>query len=378
MNLFQNILDILTGEKIITEQNKYRFICYGLSAVHLILILRFFLLKYTALYIYNIFVAVFYAVFGPHLAKKQKFSLLYYCCYIEITFCACASTLALGWEWGFMTYIIALIPVAFYLSYSSSQFDRSIHKPAIFSVISILIFIIVKVISACTKPYYVQNLKYDRNLTFTYSFNAVVSIGMLVLFSILFTVEIRQNELRLEKHNSILERLSSKDPLTGLLNRRSMDLYLKEAIKKSEDDDIGFSVIIADIDDFKKINDTYGHNIGDEVLENVATTICDAVMSKYHVCRWGGEEILILIPENRTITKAIAEKIRQAVEEIRVEAEGQTIQITMTFGVAQYASGILLKDLISTADNRLYYGKRHGKNCVYDEIPDQNPNALNT
>ena len=88
------------------------------------------------------------------------------------------------------------------------------------------------------------------------------------------------------------------------------------------------------------------------------------------ICRWGGEEILIYVPENEIITKGIAEKIRQSIEKIRVTTDTDTVSVTMTFGMAEYSPGLPLNKLVSIADNRLYYGKGHGKNQVISEIPD--------
>ena len=208
-------------------------------------------------------------------------------------------------------------------------------------------------------------------MTLMYSVNAIISFFALLLFSILFTIEIRQNEIRLEEQYSLLESVSSKDPLTGLFNRRSMDKYLITALEQSKGDGLVFSVILGDIDDFKRVNDTYGHNIGDQVLMQVAKTISENASEGCRVCRWGGEEILIFIPENETVTYEVAEKIRQSIEQIRVPFSTDYVSVTMTFGIAEYSPGLPFNKLVSIADNRLYYGKRHGKNQVVSTMPDE-------
>lgn len=368
--LFQNIQSILTGEKTVSELDKYRFISVVLAVIHIALCICFYFFEYSILFIYNIFAVILYLVMGFKFTAQRKYALMYYCCYAEITFFASFATLLAGWDWGFMIYLIALTPVSFYLAYSSPQFGHGIKKPFFFVLLSMAVFVLTRVLSANITPLYTKRI-YDPHVTLMYSINAIISFLGLLLFSILFTIEIRQNEIRLEEQYTLLESVSSKDPLTGLFNRRSMDKYLTTALEQSKGVGLVFSVILGDIDDFKRVNDTYGHNIGDQVLVQVAKKISENASEGCRICRWGGEEILIFIPENETVTNEVAEKIRQSIEQIRVPYGTDFVSVTMTFGIAEYSPGLPLNKLVSTADNRLYYGKRHGKNQVVNAIPDE-------
>ncbi len=370
--LSQTIQSILTGEKQISERGKYRFICMALAFVHILLTIRFYFLEYTILFLYNILAIALYLVLGLYFSEKKKYAWLYYGCYIEITFFGAFATLLAGWNWGFMIYLIALTPVSFYLAYSSPLFGHNIKKPFFFVLITMLVFVVTRVLSDHFKPIYTK-LDFDTNLTLSYSVNAIIAFLGLLLFSVLFTIEIRQNEIRLEEQYRLLETVSSKDPLTGLINRRIMDQSLLKAVDQSKESGLVFSVILGDIDDFKRVNDTYGHNIGDQVLVQVADTITQNCTEGCRICRWGGEEILIYVPENEIITKGIAEKIRQSIEKIRVATDTDTVSVTMTFGMAEYSPGLPLNKLVSIADNRLYYGKEHGKNQVISEMPEEVP-----
>lgn len=365
----KNIQAVLTGEKTISEYNKYRFICLALAVIHIGLSVRFYFFKYTILFIYNLFAIALYFTLATVYAKQDKYIFIYHCTYAEITFFASYATLLAGWDWGFMIYLFALTPVSFYLAYSSPQFEKSIKKPVMFVLISMFVYIGIKILCVYIEPIYTQR-PYDQSLTGMYVFNSILTFFSLLLFSILFTIEIRQNELRLEEQYALLENISSKDPLTGLINRRSMDKYLTKAVDSSRQKGHIFSVILGDIDDFKKVNDTYGHNIGDAVLVNVAKTIKETVSPGCEICRWGGEEILIYVPENKKTTKELGEKIRQAISKISVPTENKNelIHITMTFGLAEYSPGIALNKMVSIADSRLYYGKHHGKNQVVDKV----------
>lgn len=370
--LSQTIQSILTGEKQISERGKYRFICMALAFIHILLTIRFYFLEYTILFLYNILAIALYLVLGLYFSEKKKYAWLYYGCYIEITFFGAFATLLAGWNWGFMIYLIALTPVSFYLAYSSPLFGHNIKKPFFFVLITMLVFVVTRVLSDHFKPIYTK-LDFDTNLTLSYSVNAIIAFLGLLLFSVLFTIEIRQNEIRLEEQYRLLETVSSKDPLTGLINRRIMDQSLLKAVDQSKESGLVFSVILGDIDDFKRVNDTYGHNIGDQVLVQVANTITQNCTEGCRICRWGGEEILIYVPENEIITKGIAEKIRQSIEKIRVATDTDTVSVTMTFGMAEYSPGLPLNKLVSIADNRLYYGKEHGKNQVISEMPEEVP-----
>ena len=368
--LFQNMQSILTGEKTVSELDKYRFISVVLAFIHIALCICFYLYEYPILFIYNIFAVILYLIMGFRFTALREYALMYYCCYTEITFFSSFATLLAGWDWGFMIYLIALTPVSFYLAYSSPQFGHGIKKPFFFVSLSMVVFVITRILSTRITPLYTERI-FDQHMTLMYSVNAIISFFALLLFSILFTIEIRQNEIRLEEQYSLLESVSSKDPLTGLFNRRSMDKYLITALEQSKGDGLVFSVILGDIDDFKRVNDTYGHNIGDQVLMQVAKTISENASEGCRVCRWGGEEILIFIPENETVTYEVAEKIRQSIEQIRVPFSADYVSVTMTFGIAEYSPGLPFNKLVSIADNRLYYGKRHGKNQVVSETPDE-------
>jgi len=122
-----------------------------------------------------------------------------------------------------------------------------------------------------------------------------------------------------------------------------------------------------DIDFFKKINDTYGHDCGDVALTEVAEILRTCVRDGDTVCRWGGEEFLIAIDGNKKITMDVAERIRSMIEDMVVVSHGYSIKITMTFGVCESIPGLNVDKLVEIADQRLYKGKQNGKNQVVSE-----------
>jgi len=156
--------------------------------------------------------------------------------------------------------------------------------------------------------------------------------------------------------------VSTRDPLTGLFNRRAMDSFISER----RDAPVGSVVAICDIDHFKRVNDTYGHVAGDEVLRQVAACLRDQVRAQDMIFRYGGEEFLIVFSDvDLTRDAALCERLRVALEEHEITIEGsRTIHITASFGVATLsASGDFLSAIIR-ADAALYRAKDAGRNRV--------------
>ena len=162
-----------------------------------------------------------------------------------------------------------------------------------------------------------------------------------------------------------LEWTSKTDPLTGLYNRRYIMGKLENEFISYKRNKKKFSLIMADIDWFKKINDTFGHDCGDHVLKVVSKTLQDAVREQDVISRWGGEEFLILLPETEIEgARILAVRIRKIIEEQIVEYNKKQVLITMTFGVTVNEDYETIEDTIKKADNALYKGKSRGRNCV--------------
>ena len=164
--------------------------------------------------------------------------------------------------------------------------------------------------------------------------------------------------------NSIAD-LVSKDPLTGLYNRRSGDMALENLEQQYKKKNVPFTVVMADIDNFKKINDTYGHQIGDEILKMLSCCMADCMQRLGFVFRWGGEEFLLLY-ENMEVDEACkkVEELQDLVTSKDIAVDGFNIPVTLTFGIASCLESESIEGLLSLADARLYQGKSLGKNCI--------------
>lgn len=168
---------------------------------------------------------------------------------------------------------------------------------------------------------------------------------------------------KLKEKSNLLEYQASHDKLTGLFNRNRFDeLYSKE-IKRAKRYNNDLSIIIFDIDNFKMINDNYGHQIGDEVLKEMAKIILNNVREQDINVRWGGEEFLILLPQTNLLgASTVANKIRSSVETNVFTSN--SLCITASFGVTQLLENDDESSLIARSDKFLYEAKKSGKNKV--------------
>jgi two-component system, cell cycle response regulator len=177
-------------------------------------------------------------------------------------------------------------------------------------------------------------------------------------------------EQSLRKANDEIRLLSVTDPLTGVFNRGYIDTHLPEEVSRARRYSRGLSVIMCDIDHFKRVNDTYGHQAGDAVLQRFAGGLRQVVRTSVDwVARYGGEEFVIVLPETSLAgATSAAERLRRHVEELVISFEGQDLRITASFGVAGCAAapdaGFQAEALIADADSSLYRAKNEGRNRV--------------
>jgi len=171
--------------------------------------------------------------------------------------------------------------------------------------------------------------------------------------------------------HAILERISELqqqvylDPLTGLANRRYAEQQLENAVVEMERLNWSFGVITLDIDDFKRINDTYGHEVGDKVLKMVAGTLRSGSRSFDVLSRWGGEEFLcISVNINAAQLADMTERLRMLVEKSFYMEDAEPIRVTISAGAAMHQPGESVESLLRRADQLLYTSKSEGKNRI--------------
>ncbi len=176
-------------------------------------------------------------------------------------------------------------------------------------------------------------------------------------------VQERTSALRVA--NAQLDRLANTDPLTGLANRRTLMTAIDAACERGRRLGQGFSFALLDLDHFKRINDQYGHSVGDAVLVAVSARIERDVRPDDQVARYGGEEIAILFRDTSLgNAEAIVERLREDMDASPIATADHFIGVTMSAGVAAWREGETVAELIRRADEALYRAKRGGRNRI--------------
>jgi diguanylate cyclase (GGDEF)-like protein len=186
----------------------------------------------------------------------------------------------------------------------------------------------------------------------------------------------------LKKKKARIEELAMFDQLTGLYERHELDKRLKEEYDRARRQEESFSVQMIDLDNFKEINDTYGHDVGDEVLETMGTILEDVVENKLRSSdvagRYGGEEFCIMLPTaDQGGAVSVAERVREDLRDTRFDSDdGETFQVTCSIGVAELTPDVHdPEQLVRRADQALYEAKESGRDQVklYSEITSESP-----
>jgi diguanylate cyclase (GGDEF)-like protein len=160
-----------------------------------------------------------------------------------------------------------------------------------------------------------------------------------------------------------------RDHLTGIANRRFADITMKQLEKSMVEYEVPFGVLFVDIDHFKQVNDTWGHDVGDLVLCMVAQTLSKTLRSLDVACRWGGEEFVVLAPNvTQEALGVMAQRLRMLVENCWLDHASQQIRVTASFGGAVSHRGEKPASVVARADKQVYKSKECGRNCVHLDI----------
>lgn len=178
--------------------------------------------------------------------------------------------------------------------------------------------------------------------------------------------DVATNRRQLQTVNAKLQQLSSTDRLTGLYNRGHWEESLKVAYARHQRHGNATSLVMLDIDHFKRVNDTYGHQAGDQVIEQVASLVREHVRDSDVAGRYGGEEFAVVLSDTDKVgARFFAERLRKAVEALEVRHAGHSIRFTISLGIADLSTpSVSHADLIAWADQALYASKSAGRNRV--------------
>ncbi len=196
------------------------------------------------------------------------------------------------------------------------------------------------------------------------AFAVLVCVGSILYWSYRQRRKLEREKAKLLRESIKLRKQAEYDHLTDLWNRRILLLRLQQEVERSYRDNTPLSVIMVDLDHFKRVNDTYGHPAGDQVLQQVGEIFKNSLRSYDGAGRYGGEEFLLILPGvNLLNAVARAEQLRQLIESARFQHNGISIPMTASFGVvSDFPTDPA--ELIRAVDAALYQAKNSGRNCI--------------
>ena len=237
-----------------------------------------------------------------------------------------------------------------------SKTQRPFHIFAAIPFLLILFLSMVRIVPIMFGKPLIENLFFSSEYAFS-----IVLYGILLVWISFSVVFISANELQNQ-----LSKIALTDPLTGTLNRRALKGAVEREIARAKRTNLPLSLIVTDLDHFKKVNDEYGHPAGDAVLANIVKLYHGLLRTEDLLARYGGEEFVIVLPE-ADVTNAlfVAERLRAACEKNILLFENQTIAVTSSFGVTGLFKEVKsYETLIKQADKALYRAKEEGRNRV--------------
>ena len=265
-------------------------------------------------------------------------------------------TLVTGWKTNFQWCLIVEILVLYF----SLEIDVTTKK-RLFWVIS-ADFVLLAVLTHVLP----NNLELEYGWSIYFHFVSAI-FYMLIIHVIAYFYSNKFNvaEENLRDINNRLREMATTDALTGLCNRRVMREDLTMLAYNHERDNTPFVIAIADIDYFKRINDTYGHDAGDYILKQLAAVFLNTMDGKGKIARWGGEEFLFVF-ENATGSQVVGilDNMRKQIEHTAFHYNDNNIKVTLTVGLEDYSRIFGVEAVISKADAKLYQGKEEGRNRV--------------
>lgn len=296
----------------------------------------------------NVISSILYVLFLTVIKKNENLRISF--AYFEIIIFAALSELTSGGHFGYLNYVIGMVAVIFFLLPSSNK------KKYVYQFIGAVCAVAISQISIFNFSLYPEMMNVVMEYkSFVGVLNLVITLFTLFYLSNLYLIELKSTREKLDY-------TSNHDMLTGLYNRRFFEGIMK---RSKEEKESSFSVAMLDVDDFKKINDTYGHAIGDKVLATVSKCIESCLPPNAVAVRWGGEEFVLYLPKvDNAHALDILGNFRAKLSEQAVYCKDTRVSITVTIGLCTGESITEYEEYLRQADEKLYWGKKHGKNQI--------------
>lgn len=275
---------------------------------------------------------------------------------LSLTASSAYLTRSLGWRCSFQNMIYLVIMIIWYDSSLSNRLK------ALFSTVLVTAICVIDAVTPFGGTVFDPDSLGFKFLVFV---NISVFSSALSCIAYFYCRKFVDAEHKLYLYNKKLKKMAESDPLTKLMNRRCITDTLDEIEKNYKQNNNSVSVAIGDIDFFKHVNDTYGHDCGDYVLQTIAGFFTQFMEGKGEVARWGGEEFLFVFNDMNGDDAFIKlNDLRTRISEYDFEFNGKKLRVNMTFGLEEYSSRDGYEEAIKKADNKLYLGKESGRNKV--------------
>lgn len=310
---------------------------------------------------YNI-ISIIVSFFCIVMNRKGLHASAFALAYVDINIHAFVATHYLGWEAGFYHYILLLAPLTFF-------------NPLWSMAVKLLSSTIIA--ASFTTLFHTYHEVVYGEILFNTGIGHILFYTNILILVILYSAigyyysqAADDNEDKLRTAQQEAEWIAHTDPLTHIGNRRAMSRDILREVNRCQRTQDPFLIALCDIDNFKSLNDEYGHDYGDYVLVSTANLLSNSIRQHDYVARWGGEEFMILLTNTQPEEgQMIIDRLRQSIAASRHHYKGREYPgITMTFGLCLYDNRHDINDCINGADQALYEGKHLGKNrtILYD------------
>ncbi|MBO4680643.1 MAG: GGDEF domain-containing protein [Clostridiales bacterium] len=346
-------------------KNAFAFTVGVMALVHLGLIVIFLLAGVLPLVRFNCLSVIVY-IFCYVLCRFGHIMPAYFSIILEVTVYSIVSTYYVGLRCGTYCFLFSIIPIIIYFG-CNLYTGKGRWNIALMLILNFVTFIIVYTRFSQEPPIFEVDPLFTLILMI---YSAFAMIFATMFYNAMYIYSSENKLTILEQKNRQLSADAHEDALTSLLNRRGFLPLVKSLM--ATDDGSKFCIAFCDLDDFKRVNDSYGHEAGDEVLKHVTTTIREELPG-CDICRWGGEEFVILLKDcDLLAAKGKVERLRKTIESNPTSFFGKQIFVTITIGLEEYQAGYgEPEQVIKKADERMYYGKQHGKNILVFEDEDK-------
>lgn len=298
------------------------------------------------------YVAVFDLARRGHVEKAWALTVL------EVLGHAILAVAVIGWDTGFHYYILLVIPVAVISAIRPVGLKAATVLGVMLTYLGLDVALRHQGPARDLPAYVVDGLHY---------FNVVGVMVILIFLAGYYYFLINRAA-------AALREMASTDPLTQLKNRRAIGEVIRREVSRVRRGQPSLSFVLCDLDHFKSINDTRGHDAGDLVLKQVSVALGEGIRDVDFVARWGGEEFLVLLPDTSMDGALIvAERLRKRIEALLIDGHGEPFGVSMTLGVATLQPDESAEQAIARADAALYSGKRAGRNRVVQAVVQAGP-----